>query len=242
MPRAVGVGGAAAIHALLFVAVVAACGACATGETSASASLSSPGFDEDAIKCKVCLRSVEHMWHRGVILREACQHPSREMERDAECELSHLRRDAIRDLVAGTCEALPRSYQALAAPDSGFDLVLHDAPTHAEDIARAISDACVKFVHDAHKVDSVALLVFSNLDAGKHTNEILAPLQHRFCHAPCGAQPPPHRRRRPSHHVERHEDYTHALRMEAEVAARRETEAAAAKAEAAARAAREEDL
>lgn len=169
-------------------------------------------MDEDTIKCKVCLRAVEHMWHRGVILREKCAHPSRELEQSHECDLSNIQHKAIQTLVQGTCEELPRSYQALM--HSEFEMVLHDNPNHSTEVAQAITDACVKFVHDAHTVESVALLVYSNLDARKHTNEILYPLQQRFCQVPCNMKKPLPRKARPTQYQERHEDYTYAIAVE----------------------------
>jgi hypothetical protein len=55
----------------------------------------------------------------------------------------------------------------------------------------------------------VARVIFSNLDAKKTTNEILYPLQQRFCQKPCNMKKVPPRKMKPHRYIETHDDYSH---------------------------------
>lgn len=177
--------------------------------------------DEEVIKCRVCLRAIEHMWMTGDKLRKRCQ--AAELEQSDVCHLSRVQSGAIEKLVQDTCKTLPRTYQAIES--SEFDLVLHDNPKHTDEVAAAIQSACETWVHNANSVAEVALYVYSNLDSQKTTEEILYPLQQRFCRVPCNmAKKPPRKWRSATHSTERHEDYSRVLERDSRSASQSQSQ------------------
>ena len=163
-------------------------------------------FDDNEIKCVVCLRAVEHMWHRGVIMRDECAHPDREMEHDDQCYLGNLKLAPIAALVNGTCEDIINHYQAKRNQHGHVDLHLHNGEKdHTEEQIAAIQDSCTKWIHDEH----VGQTVFANLFRRKSTDTILYPMQQRFCQKPCLMKKKPPRKRPPPHEMEKHHNWDH---------------------------------
>lgn len=137
-------------------------------------------LDEKVIRCKVCERAIQHVWHEGENLRWHCKDGD---STDPRCKYSFLHRFGIEEMVENVCDKLPTKYQAIH--ESEFDMVLSEDPSHPEHVAEAIRATCVKWVHEFHSVEEVAKWVFANLDVGKSTGMILHGLSHRFCHRAC---------------------------------------------------------
>jgi hypothetical protein len=162
-----------AIHTVAVVVVlVAAVASVASAEWSQ--------LDEDIIRCKVCERAIGYVWNQGEKLRRHCKSPERN---DTRCDLSNVHHFGIDEMVHQVCDKLPHTHKAVQG--SEFDLVLHDDPQHPDHVIEAITNTCVKWVHEDHGLDHVALYIFANLDAGKSTHTILHSLQHRFCKKAC---------------------------------------------------------
>lgn len=137
-------------------------------------------LDEEFIRCKVCHRAIEYIWHQGDILRAHCKSPERN---DHRCDLSNLHHFGIHELTTEVCKHLPHTHKAVEG--SEFDLVLHHDPQHPDDVIDKIYSTCVKWVHHEHGLDAVSTYMFANLDAGKHRDTILHSLQHKFCKNAC---------------------------------------------------------
>jgi hypothetical protein len=133
--------------------------------------------DDDFIRCKVCQRAIEHVFRAGAELRTHCK----EVSTDPRCDYSNLHHFGIHEMVHTACDDLPKNYQAIH--DSEFDMVVHDDPQHAPEVALAIKRTCVDWVHDQH--DDVANYIFANLDAQKSMAIVLPSLQNRFCKLAC---------------------------------------------------------
>jgi hypothetical protein len=136
-------------------------------------------YDMETIKCKVCDRAIAHIWNQGVELRTHC----RAHGTDPRCDISNMHKHGIREMVEDVCDDLPKTHQALM--ESEFDLVAHDNPNHDAEVVQAIRDACVRWVHEEHTVESVTRIIYANLDAGKATKVILHRIQEMFCDAAC---------------------------------------------------------
>ena len=139
------------------------------------AALPVAALNEAVIRCKVCERAIEHVWHQGVELRAHCKG----FGSDPRCDHTNMHQFGIDEMVHEVCDKLPKTHQALE--ESEFDLVLHEDPKHEDHVRDAIYKTCVKWVHEEHGIEEVALYVYANLDAQKSTGTILHSLQHRFC-------------------------------------------------------------
>ena len=146
----------------------------------------SAGFSERLIKCKVCERSVEHVWNKGVELRRHCKHAGRGVERDERCDFDGIHSHAIEQMAWGVCDALPVTYKAIH--DSEFDLILHEDPQHSSELANALKAACVKFLHDEHGAENIGMQVHRHLEAGQSTLRIMPVLKRDFCSKPCAKE------------------------------------------------------
>jgi hypothetical protein len=131
---------------------------------------------EAEIRCKVCERAIQYVWDQGYELRNHCKSPERS---DPRCDYSQLHRFGIEEMVHEVCDKLPRTHQAIEG--SEFDLVLKDNPEHSDEVASLLRTTCNKWLHQEHGLDQIALYVYANLDAGKHTATILRGLQDRYC-------------------------------------------------------------
>jgi hypothetical protein len=145
-------------------------------------------YDDDLIRCKVCERTIEHVFRRGAELRSHCKDEGT----DPRCDYSNLHSFGIEEMVHTACDDLPKTYQAIH--DSEFEMVLHDSPEHAPEVALAIKRTCVRWVHDQH--DDVAVYIFANLDAQKSAAVVLPSLQQRFCRHACN---PRYKKKRDAH-------------------------------------------
>ena len=132
-------------------------------------------LSDPAIRCKVCERAIGYVWHQGVDLRSHCKG----FGDDPRCDHTNLHQFGIEEMVHEVCDKLPKTHKALE--ESEFDLILHEDPQHPQHVHDAIYKSCIKWVHEEHGLDQVALYLYANLDAGKSTGQILHALQHRFC-------------------------------------------------------------
>lgn len=139
-------------------------------------------FDENLVRCKVCERAVQHVWTKGKELRRHCKTNPQE---DKRCDFSNLHPHAVDQMVWGVCDALPTTYQAVHA-DGAFELILHDDPSHPEQLVALLRETCIKFLHDEHGVENIGRVVLGNLEVNKPTEIILDGLKERFCNAACG--------------------------------------------------------
>ena len=167
--------------ALVALAVAAA----TVSAAGASAGAGALVLDEKAIRCKVCERAIDHVWHQGVDLRAHCR---QEDAHDPRCEYSSVNHFGIEEMVTEVCQKLPKTHRLKDGADASFDLEPHhEDPKHDTAVAAAIRNACIKWVHEEHGLDQVALYVFANLDAGKSTATILGGLRDRYCKNACNA-------------------------------------------------------
>ena len=138
-------------------------------------------FHERMVRCRVCQRSISHIWSRATNLRRKCKHIDHTDER---CDFKNVHPWAIDQMVWGVCDALPQTYQALHY-DGEFDLILHEEPNHSEELAALIRATCKKFLHEHHGVDDIGRVMLANLEVGKTTEVILKSLEKHFCSKPC---------------------------------------------------------
>ncbi len=141
------------------------------------------GFSENLIKCKVCERSVEHIWTKGQELRRMCKHAVPGIERDIRCDFENVHPHAIEQMSWGVCDALPVAYKAIH--ESDFDLILHEDPQHPVELAEALRAACIKFLHDEHGAENIGTQVHQHLEAGQGARNILQTLRQDFCAKAC---------------------------------------------------------
>ena len=190
----------ALLAVLLLVALVA--DAQPTGKR-ASASLSpsaAAALNDARIRCKVCERAIEFVWHQGVQLRDLCNdHAS-----DPRCDRYHLHRYGIEEMVSDVCKKLPETHKLLNHEDEAtgpFDLVRHhEDPQHPQEVNDAVRYACTKWLHDEHTIEEIGKYMFANLDAKKPTGVILPALVEMFCsYTACN---PSYVRRRRNYHDE----------------------------------------
>ena len=137
-------------------------------------------LDEKLIRCKVCERSIDYIWHQGDKLRKHCKSEDRS---DPGCDHSNMHHYSIEEMTREVCKKLPKTHQAIE--ESEFDLILHDDPQHPQHVHDVIYSTCVKWVHDEHGLDNVAMYMYANLDSGKHKDTILHALRHKFCKNAC---------------------------------------------------------
>jgi hypothetical protein len=137
-------------------------------------------LDDKLIRCKVCERAIDYIWHQGDNLRAHCKSPDRD---HPGCDHSNMHHYTIEEMTREVCKKLPKTHQAIE--ESEFDLVLHEDPQHPEHVSDQIYRTCVKWVHDEHGLDNVAMYMYANLDAGKHRDTILHALRHKFCKNAC---------------------------------------------------------
>ena len=136
----------------------------------------------DRIKCKVCDRAIAHIWNQGDRLRQHCASHGN----DPRCNRRYMHRHGVDEMTQDVCDDLPKTHQSLIT-DEDFELEAHDDPSHEPVVLQAIRDACVRWVHDEHSVESVSRIIYANLDAGKRTQHILHKIQEQYCHAACKA-------------------------------------------------------
>lgn len=146
---------------------------------SASLSIVIEAPQEELIRCKVCNRAIEHIWDKGAELRAHCKIEGT----DPRCDFSNMHSFGIEEMASAVCEGLPETHQALQG--SEFDIVLAEFPEHPRSVAKVISRACRRWLHEQHGAEKIALYIYSNLDAGKAKGQILHALQHRFCKNAC---------------------------------------------------------
>lgn len=141
------------------------------------------GFSESLIKCKVCEKAIEHIWTKGAELRRLCKHHPPGPDRDERCDFDEIHPHAVEQMSWGACEALPVTYKAIH--ESEFDLILHDDPQHPVELAAALKDACIKFLHDEHGAEHIGFSILQHLRHNQVTSRILPILKKDFCTAAC---------------------------------------------------------
>jgi hypothetical protein len=154
------------------------------------------GYDDQLIRCKVCERSVSHVWHRSAELRSMC----RAGVMDTRCDYTQPNPTAIDQIAWGVCDALPTSYHAIH--DSEFDLVLGEGdPEHTDEAAETIKRSCIRWLHHQHGAEEVAGVVRGALEMGKTTDTALTGIRRQFCHKACGYQRVSKRVSHKHHHI-----------------------------------------
>ncbi len=135
-------------------------------------------LSEQDIRCKVCEKAIEYVWNQGYELRNHCKRDDRH---DPRCDYYQIHRFGIDELVHEVCDKLPTTHHRTKS--ESFDLTFNAAekPDHSHEDAKTIRNTCLKWVHQEHGMEQVALYIYANLDAGKHTDTILRGLQDRYC-------------------------------------------------------------
>ena len=138
-------------------------------------------YPDELIRCKVCERAITHVWHKAAELRAHCRGGAT----DHRCDYNNVDAKAVDQMAWGVCDILPQTYHAIH--ESEFDLVLKDGdPSHTEEAARAIKNACIRWLHTQHSAEQVARVVLGNIEVGKTSETILPGLRRRFCKKACG--------------------------------------------------------
>eukprot|EP00744_Colponema_vietnamica_P023802 GILI01034554.1.p1 GENE.GILI01034554.1~~GILI01034554.1.p1 ORF type:complete len:180 (-),score=13.02 GILI01034554.1:88-606(-) len=149
---------------------------------------SAAAIDETKIRCKVCDRSIAHIWQQGVELRKHCKLHNT----DSRCKHTNLHKHGVEEMVKDVCADVTKQHTAIL-DGSRFEMTPTESgqdSNNDEALNAAITKSCQKWVLDANSVATLTKYVYANLEAGKPTQAILNPLQAKFCSRACApAQP-----------------------------------------------------
>ena len=141
-------------------------------------------IDETKIRCKVCDRSIAHIWLKGVELRKHCKLHNT----DPRCRHTNIKKSAVEEMVNDACEEVAKTHAASLDTRGNFAMVPIEEGGESNNephVDAAITASCGRWVIDANTPATLSRFIYANLDAGKPTQAVLNPLQTKFCQHAC---------------------------------------------------------